>query len=108
MKLIWGPTYFQAVLKYYTHFFHKIHSNNSLRDKMYDGPLFSIYNKSLCIQNDQKLTTDFSIYECLHLTGAEVNFAFDIWKFLELFCLVLTLFQVWLHIHADIALLFSF
>ena len=42
MKLIWGPIYFQAVLKYYTHFFHKIHSNNSLRDKMYDGPLFSI------------------------------------------------------------------
>ena len=42
MKLIWGPIYFQAILKYYTHFFHKIHSNNSLRDKMYDGPLFSI------------------------------------------------------------------
>ena len=43
MKLTWGPIYFQAVLKYYTHFFPKIHSNNSLRDKMYDGPLFSIY-----------------------------------------------------------------
>ena len=23
MKLIWGPIYFQAVLKYYTRFFHK-------------------------------------------------------------------------------------
>ena len=90
MKLIWGPIYFQAVLNYYERFFHEIHSNNSLRDQMY------------------KLITDFSIYECLHLTGPEVYFAFDVWKFLELICLVLRLFQVRLHIHPDIACCFRF
>ena len=40
MKLIGGPIYFHAVLRYYERFFHEIHSNNSLRDKMYGGPLF--------------------------------------------------------------------
>ena len=38
---------------------------------MYGGPLFSS-------SNDQKLITVFSIYECLHLTGLEVNFVLDI------------------------------
>ena len=53
---------------------------------MYGGPLFStLFKKNLRIQNDQKLITDFSIYECLHLTGPEVNFSFDVWKILELF-----------------------
>ena len=40
MKLIWGPIYFQAVLKYCGRFFHEFHSNNSLRDKMYGGNFF--------------------------------------------------------------------
>ena len=34
MKLIWGPTYFQAVLKYYEGFFHKIQPNNIWREKL--------------------------------------------------------------------------
>ena len=42
------------------------------------GYFFSIQNKNLRIQNDQKLIIDFSIYECLHLTGPEVNFAIDV------------------------------
>ena len=33
---------------------------------------------NLRIKNGHKLITDFSIYECLHLTGPEVNFAFDV------------------------------
>ena len=48
---------------------------------MYGGPLFSPFFKTnLRIQNDQKLITDSSIFECLHLTGPEVNFSFDVWK----------------------------
>ena len=42
MKSIWGLIYFQAVLKYCKRFFHEIHSNNSLRDLIYGGPVFSI------------------------------------------------------------------
>ena len=45
---------------------------------MYGGPLFSFFFLNLRIQNDQKLITDFSIYECLRLTGPEVNFSFDV------------------------------
>ena len=29
--------------------------------------------------------TFFTIYECVHLTGTEANFAFDVWKFLMSF-----------------------
>ena len=59
---------------------------------MYGGPLFSpFFKKNLRIQNDQKLITDSSIFECLHLIGPEVNFSFDVWKILELFYLVLRL-----------------
>ena len=28
-------------------------------------------------------STDFSIFECFHLTGPEVDFAIDVWEFLE-------------------------
>ena len=58
--------------------FHATLSNNSLRDKMNGGPFFSVQNKNLRIKKDQRLITDFLIYECLHLTGPEVNFAFDV------------------------------
>ena len=78
---------------------------------MYCGPLFSIKNKNLRIKKDQKLITDFLIYECLLLSGPEVNsIAFNVREFLELFCLVLRLFEVQLHICAQvhcIALLYS-
>ena len=66
------------------------------------GHFFSVQNKNLRVKKDQRLITDFLIYECLHLTGPEVNFAFDVWKFLELFCLVLRLFQVRLYIYIQI------
>lgn len=31
------------------------------------------------MQNNQKLITDFSIYECLHLTGPEVILYLEAW-----------------------------
>ena len=45
---------------------------------MYGGPLFSIQNKHFRIQNNRKLIADFSSYECLHLTGPEVNLTSDV------------------------------
>ena len=61
-NLIWGPIYFQAVLKCYKCFF----------IMKVIPTLFSIQNKNFRIQNNQKLIADFSSDECLHLTGLEV------------------------------------
>ena len=79
MKLIWGPIYFQAVLKYCGRFFHEIHSNNSLRDKMYGGHFFLFKIKIFVLKMVANWFLTFD-----YLTGPEVNFAFDVWKLLEL------------------------
>ena len=41
------------------------------------------YSRWLLIRSSA--LTFFTIYECVHLTGPEANFAFDVWKFLMSF-----------------------
>ena len=85
MKLTWGPIYFQGVLKA-CGFFTKFNPSTVEGIKCKVGHFFLSKIKMFAFKNDRKLITDFSIYECLHLTGPKVNFMFNVWE--ELFCLV--------------------
>ena len=76
-KLTWGPIYFQAVLKA-CGLFTKFNPTTVEGIKCKVGHFFLSKIKMFAFKNDRKLITDFSSYECLHLTGPKVNFTFNV------------------------------
>ena len=87
MKLIWGPTYFQAVLKYYERFFHKIQPNNIWKEKLntrWDTFFyltvaifaFKMIRNWLLTWLDRKLTLHLT-FENLHIQILSCCFSFN-------------------------------